>query len=401
MIVQDITDERHKENELRQTQKMEAIGKLAGGVAHDFNNLLTVIGGNAHFIETGLPGDHPLQGEVGQITEATHRAMSLTSQLLAFSRKEPRGVRSVDLNEVITDMERMLIRLIGEDLTVETRLAPETQPISIDRGELEQVIMNLVLNARDAMSKGGHMLIETRSEAIGGGSANGSTTDGIVLSVRDGGLGMDYETRKRIFEPFFTTKPMGKGTGLGLSTVYGIVQRAGGHIDVESELGHGTTIDVWFPRAPDVASPEQSAVSPAARQDRAPVGTETILVVEDEDLVRKFVRHVLVDAGYEVLTACNGEEALEIVGGLDTPADLVLTDVVMPRMKGPELAKRLATIAPDTVVLYMSGYIDTAELTEQLVTQPHGILHKPFSTTELREQVRVGLDQNRAANPST
>lgn len=396
MIVQDIADEKHRESELRQTQKMEAIGRLAGGVAHDFNNLLTVIGGNAHFIETGLPADHPLRGEVEQITEATHRAMSLTSQLLAFSRQEPLGVCRVDLNEVITDMGKMLVPLIGEDLIIETRLGGEVLAISVNRGELEQIVMNLVLNARDAMPRGGRLLIETRSAEIGGRSGDGVTREGVVLSVRDGGVGMDAETRKRIFEPFYTTKPMGKGTGLGLSTVYGIVQRAKGHIDVESEPGQGTTIDIWFPHAPAGEDAEQPAKTPAEGQDRPTVGTETILVVEDEELVRKFVQHILVDAGYEVLTACNGEEALEIMEGLDTPANLVLTDVVMPRMKGPELADRLAAISPETIVLYMSGYIDNEEMSEQVLSHPHMMLQKPFSATELREQVRLGLDRHQA-----
>ena len=229
---------------------MEAIGKLAGGVAHDFSNLLTVIGGNSELIEDGLRADDPQREDLGQIIAASDRAALLTRQLLAFSCKEPRETRPVHVNEVIADMERMLVRLIGEDVSLEARLAPDLKHVSIDPGELEQIVMNLVLNARDAMPMGGRIVLDTRpgpgdEESRGGAVAS----DGVLLSVSDGGLGMDADTRKRISEPFFTTKPMGDGTGLGLSTVYGIGQRADGHVDVASELGEGTTIEIWFPSA--------------------------------------------------------------------------------------------------------------------------------------------------------
>jgi len=295
-------------------------------------------------------------------------------------------------------MEKMLVRLIGEDMTLETRHATDLPGLLIDRGELEQIIMNLVLNARDAMPRGGRVVIETRTASLDAGTGRDSATeDGIVLSVSDTGLGMDSATRNRIFEPFYTTKPVGEGTGLGLSTVYGIVQRVEGHIDVESEPGQGTTIDVWFPQAPEPAAvggqPEESVEGPTGPA----LGNERVLVVEDEELVRLFVQRVLEDSGYEVLIACDGVEALEIVEGLDAPPDLVLTDVVMPRMKGPELVERLSTISPDTTV-HMSGYIDNEAVGAD------AILQKPFSAAVLKERVRSLLDlrhsQDQAASRS-
>jgi nitrogen-specific signal transduction histidine kinase/CheY-like chemotaxis protein len=389
MIVQDITEERRKEDELRQTQKMEAIGKLAGGIAHDFNNLLTVIGGNVELIEDGLPSEHPLRGDVDQIREATARAAGLTTQLLAFSRKERPEARTVDVNAVLTNMERMLVRLIGEDIRLETRLAHEQPHISIDSGELEQVVMNLVLNARDAMPMGGRVTVETRCAAGPGGDE--SEAPGVVLAVRDTGVGMDTETRKRIFEPFYTTKPMGEGTGLGLSTVYGIVQRAEGVVHVESEPGFGTTIDIWLPLASAHTRPEPKSVKPS--QPATAGGGEHILVAEDEELVRVFVRRALQDAGYRVVAAADGQEALEHFETDPSAIDLVLTDVVMPRMKGPELASRIAEISPETPILYMSGYVDNQALSTQLADRPDALLRKPFSAADLCERVRKSLDR--------
>jgi two-component system cell cycle sensor histidine kinase/response regulator CckA len=389
VIVQDTTAEKRKENELRQTQKMEAIGKLAGGVAHDFNNLLTVIGGNTELIDDALPPEDPLRDELGQVLKATRRAASLTAQLLAFSRKEARETQPVHVNEVITDMERMLVRLIGEDVTLEARLSTHLRPISIDPGELDQIIMNLVLNARDAMPLGGPIVIETRpasAEAVSGTAHLAG--DGVLLSVRDGGVGMDEEVRKRIFEPFFTTKPVGEGTGLGLSTVYGMVHRADGCIEVESEIGVGTTFVVWFPYARRQIY--QARQAPGAG---APTrGTEKILVVEDEELVRVFAHRALTDARYDVLMASDGQEALELVELLDSPVDMVLTDVVMPRMKGPELAEHLSTLSPLTPVLFMCGYIDNKAVEEQFKDRPDALLRKPFGRDELCERVRSTLD---------
>lgn len=319
MIVQDITDEKRTESELRQTQKMEAIGKLAGGIAHDFNNLLTVIGGNLELMDDSLEAEHPLRSDVEQIREATARASALTMQLLAFARREPRVARLVDVEKVLTNMNRLLVRLIGEDIELETRFECGRSRVSIDAGELEQVLMNLVLNARDAMPRGGKVVIETREAALDlpGASGEGSE-DGVLLTVRDTGVGMDYETSKRIFEPFYTTKPMGQGTGLGLSTVYGIVQRVGGHIGVESEPDYGTTIDVWFPRGQG----EVAAPAPEEPPFAVTRGTERILVVEDEELVRVFVCRALREAGYSIEVASDGLEALEVLEELEEPSTL-------------------------------------------------------------------------------
>jgi CheY-like chemotaxis protein len=368
---------------------MEAIGKLAGGIAHDFNNLLTVIGGNVELIKEGLPPEDPLRGDLDQIREATARAAGLTTQLLAFSRQERPAARTVDVNAVLTNMERMLVRLIGEDISLETRLAPEQPNVSVDSGELEQVVMNLVLNARDAMPMGGRITVETHCPS--GPGLGTSEAAGVVLSVRDTGVGMDIETRKRIFEPFYTTKPVGEGTGLGLSTVYGIVQRAEGLVHVASEPGSGTTIDIWFPHGSAHTRPEPTSLRP--NQPATGGGGEQILVAEDEELVRVFVRRALQDAGYRVVAVADGQEALEHFETDPSAIDLVLTDVVMPRMKGPELASRIAELSPETPILYMSGYVDNQALSSQLADRPDALLRKPFSAADLCERVRKSLDR--------
>jgi CheY-like chemotaxis protein len=292
-------------------------------------------------------------------------------------------------------MERMLVRLIGEDVELETRLAPVPAVISIDPGELEQILMNLVLNARDALPKGGRVIVETRVAPLGTGGATGRHgEDGVLLSVRDTGIGMDPETTKRVFEPFYTTKPMGEGTGLGLSTVYGIVQRASGHIEIESEPEIGTTVQIWFP----LASGEVEVEPPPVVESRVIVGgDERVLVVEDEELVRVFVRRALAEAGYQIVVASDGREALEVLAGLDSPVDLVLTDVVMPRMSGTELAQHLLTISPDTPVLFMSGYVQNQSMSTQLGDNPEILLRKPFTTAELCSRVRLMLDRRYAS----
>ena len=385
VIVQDITEEKRTEGELRQTQKMEAIGKLAGGIAHDFNNLLTVIGGNLELLEDDMSEDDPTRRDVANIREATTRAMALTTRLLAFARRELRGARPVDVNGVVSNMEQLLLRLIGEDVALETRLAPGGPRITIDPGELEQILMNLVLNARDAMPAGGIVRIETSTTSV---APDGRAEAGLHLSVRDSGMGMDAETSKRIFEPFYTTKPMGKGTGLGLSTVYGIVQRSRGQIEVDSVPNRGTTIKIWFPLATEdttVAAPER----PLSRPDG---GSERILVVEDEDLVRVFVKRALEDSGYQVVEASDGADALEVIGGTDAPIDLVLTDVLMPGMKGTELAEHVRAIAPEMPILFMSGYVRSEALDGSIRDNPDLLLRKPFRTSDLRERVRAALD---------
>jgi len=402
MIVQDITEERRTEDELRQAQKMEAIGNLAGGIAHDFNNLLTVIGGNVELLEEELDSEDPLRDDLGHIAMATRRAASLTDRLLTFSRKGVRDEQVMDINHVIVGLSQMLGRLIGENLTFDTQLAHESLPISIDAGELQQVVLNLVLNARDATPDGGHIVIRTKRSASEPDTQAGiddleAGQPIVILTVSDSGAGMNAATQQRMFEPFFTTKAVGTGTGLGLSTVYGIVRRAGGHIAVDSEPGRGTTVALQFPLvdAPRGGDSEDyaSAVTPEAVR-----GTEHILVVEDEELVRDFVSRALAEVGFQVLVAGDGHEALDVLESAETSVDLVVTDVVMPRMTGPELAGRLEGIAPTTPVLFMSGHIDNPLFSAELERRAERFLRKPFSAAELRSKVRRALDV-RAALP--
>jgi len=392
MVVQDITDEKRTEDELRQTQKMEAIGQLAGGVAHDFNNLLTVIAGNVELLEDDLAVDDPLRADLTQIARATSRATSLTRRLLTFSRRDRRGEQVMDVNEVIPELGKMLVPLIGETVVLKTDLDPDSLLISIDPGELEQVVLNLVLNARDAMPRGGRVVIRTRRAPAADPQFPAEGPDaptGVVLSVTDTGMGMHSKTRQRMFEPFYTTKPMGEGTGLGLSTVYGIVKRTGGTIAVDSEPGAGTRMTLWFPGA-TAAGPSTAAAVEAEAQPVA--GSERVLVVEDDPLVRDFVRRALEEVGYSVSIAASGNEALELLGTDVRDVDLVLTDVVMPGLSGPELAERLTTLTPDTPVLFMSGYIDNSFINTHLRHHPGTLLRKPFTAAELRKRVRRSLD---------
>jgi len=394
MVVQDITAERRTEEELRQTQKMEALGKLAGGIAHDFNNLLTVIGGNAELLDDDLQAGHPLRADLSQITKATSRAASLTRRLLAFSRKGPRVEQSLDLNESLRALDQMLARVIGESTTLQTDLEAGPFQISIDPGDLEQVVLNLVLNARDSMPAGGLVTLATRAAPVAGiDTPTGTGTPGVTLTVTDTGSGMDDAVRLRMFEPFFTTKPMGEGTGLGLSTVYGIVSRGGGSITVQSQPDQGTRIEIWFP----LSAGTSDAVPPADAPRAGVSGYETVLVVEDEDLVRDFVARALREAGYVVVSAKDGQEALEFLRSTTGPVDLVLTDVVMPRLGGPKLAQRLAVLMPEAAVLFMSGYVDNPFLQEALDEDMDRLLQKPFSVSALRVAVRRALDRRVAA----
>lgn len=385
MIVQDITDAKRIEDELRHTQKMDAIGQLAGGVAHDFNNLLTVIGGNVELLEDDLPTGDPLQDDLAQISKATTRATSLTKRLLSFSRSERRGTEVRDVNVDILELKKLLMPLIGEDVILGTSLTEEPLPVRIDPSELEQILLNLVLNSRDAMPHGGTLTIKTERAVVGG---SGVESEGARISVVDSGVGIDEASRGRIFEPFYTTKPLGRGTGLGLSTVYGIVKRMDGQVQVESVPGVGTTIHVTLPLT------TQPATAPGpSRAEEAPRGDERILVVEDDALVRRFVERALSDAGYTVATAVTGEEALDAIRTSDAPPHLVLSDVVMPIMTGPELAEKLALIQPDVPVLFMSGYVDQTFLGRELENHPEQLLRKPFATAELRRRVRDALDR--------
>ena len=393
MIVQDITDERRTEDQLRQTQKMEAIGQLAGGVAHDFNNLLTVIGGNVELLEDDIDESDPLRADLEQISRATKRARSLTRRLLAFSRTTGRGRRAVDLHEVIPEMAKMLIPVLGERVRLRTRLEDGCHRVSMDPGELEQLLLNLVLNARDAITGDGTIEVDVRSATRERG---GMLEDGVLLSVSDDGVGMDAATRERIFDPFFTTKEMGEGTGLGLSTVYGIVQRARGKISVESDPGQGTRLDVWLP-----SLQEEADSAEADTPDGEAAGSERILVVEDDALVRSFVVRALEEAGFEVAPASSGSEALERIGEREARVDLILTDVVMPGLSGPRLAAELDARAPGIPILFMSGYVDNPFLMEELEDRPESLLRKPFTAVELRSRIRWMLDRRSGAEPVT
>jgi PAS domain S-box-containing protein len=394
-MVEDLTERISLEEQLRHSQRMEAVGQLAGGVAHDFNNLLTIIAGRTRFAIQELgPGDGPMRSDLDEIAAAAERAAELTHQLLAYSRRQVLQPSVVDLNAVVAEMERMLGRLIGEHIEVELDLAPDLGHVRADRGQLEQVIANLAVNARDAMDGGGRLTLQTANvELTGTGGADGEPVSArgpyAMLAVRDTGRGMDEATRSRVFEPFFTTKEPGKGTGLGLSTVYGIIAQSGGHIRVESQPGAGSTFAVFLPVAEDEVSRHPE---PAPRAGEL-VGSETVLLVEDDDGVRALAELVLARRGYRVLAARDGVEALELADRHPEPIDLLLTDVVMPRMKGPELAEALATLRPGVRVLYMSGYADAATLPEYASS---AVVPKPFTEEGLVRLVREELDRSRA-----
>ncbi|MGB7623609.1 MAG: PAS domain S-box protein [Terriglobia bacterium] len=391
-VQEDVTERKLLETQLRQAQKMEAVGRLAGGVAHDFNNLLTAITGYSDLMLMRLPLGDPLRRHAEEIKKASDRAASLTQQLLAFSRKQVLQPKLLDLNAVVADMDRMLRRLIGEDIELVTLRAEHLGKTKVDPGQVAQVLMNLAVNARDAMPKGGKLTIETSNEDIDEAyaSRNAGMHVGsyVVLGVRDTGTGMDSEIQKHLFEPFFTTKEMGKGTGLGLSTVYGIVKQSGGYIWVNSEVGSGTTFKVYLPRHEEVGKPLQ--ISP--EQTTPMHGSETILVVEDEDGVRDLVRDILEMNGYTVLEASAGEEALERCRQHPETIHLILTDVVMPQMSGRELAERLVPMKPGIKVLYMSGYTDDTVLHHGALEADMVFLQKPFTPEALARRVREVLD---------
>ncbi|OLD23708.1 MAG: hypothetical protein AUI18_10985, partial [Candidatus Rokubacteria bacterium 13_1_40CM_2_70_45] len=354
----DITERRHLEQQLRQALKMEAIGKLAGGVAHDFNNLVTIITGYSDMVLSRIGPEDAMRRDIEQIKKAGDRAHSLTRQLLAFSRRQMLQPKVLDLNAVVSNLEPMLHRLIGENIELAIVLKPGLGQVKADPGQLEQVIMNLTINARDAMPHGGKLLFETDNATLDEVYARQHipTQPGsyVRLAVSDTGCGMDEATQSRIFEPFFTTKEQGKGTGLGLSTVYGIVKQSGGYIWVYSEPGQGTTFKIYLPR---VAAPADS-VLPVTHWSKLPQGTETLLLVEDEPEVRWLVRDMLQHLGYTILEARHGIEAQVLSIQHPGPIHLLITDVVMPQMSGREIAEQLRSEHPETKVLYMSGYTD-------------------------------------------
>jgi two-component system cell cycle sensor histidine kinase/response regulator CckA len=383
---------RQSEEQLRQAQKMEAVGMLAGGVAHDFNNLLTVINGNAELSLRRLSQDDRLYGRFTAIKEAGERAASLTRQLLAFSRKQIMQPKEIDLNHVILEMNKMLQRLIGEDVDLLIGLMPDLGKVKADPSQIEQVLLNLSINARDAMPKGGKLTIETANVEIDESYANShiSVRPGryVMLAVSDTGCGIDAQTQERIFEPFFTTKEVGKGTGLGLSTVYGIVKQSGGQVWVYSEVGRGTTFKVYLPYV-DSSFEEMSA---SVDETEMLVGTETVLLVEDEEMVRNMTREILQESGYQVLEAKHGKEALLVAGQYHGPIHLILSDVVMPQMSGRELAEQLAPLRREMKVLYMSGYTDDAIVHHGVLDEGMSFIEKPFTPNALTRKVREVLN---------
>ncbi|MBA2731790.1 MAG: PAS domain S-box protein [Acidobacteria bacterium] len=384
--------EREKEEQLRQSQKMEAVGQLAGGIAHDFNNLLTVITGYSDLMLRGLRLNDPLRQKIEQVKKAGERAASLTRQLLAFSRKQVLQPKVLALNEVVADMDKMLRRLIGEDIDLMTILEPSLWQVKADPGQIEQVIMNLGVNAHDAMPKGGKLTIQTENIVIDETYAARHMTVKpgryVMLAVSDTGTGMDTTTQKRIFEPFYTTKDQGKGTGLGLSTVYGIVKQSNGSIWVYSEVGLGTAFKIYLPQFAD----EVTESAPRALAIEASQGTETVLLVEDDETVRELARETLEMSGYHVLTAANGDAALSCCEHYEGQIHLILTDVVMPQMSGRELAERLTVLYPETPVLYMSGYTDDAIVHHGILEEGVAFLEKPFTPNILTHKVRTVLD---------
>jgi PAS domain S-box-containing protein len=392
-VMVDITERKILEEQLRQAQKMEAVGRLAGGIAHDFNNLLTAINGYGELSLMQLDDKDSLRTNLSEIKKAGDRAAALTRQLLAFSRKQILQPKILDLNSVITEIEKMLKRLIGEDLEIQTVLDPKLDRIKADPGQLEHVIMNLAINARDAMPEGGKLRIETRNLFVDQASSqqNHSLSKGhyVVLTIEDDGIGMDTRTQARIFEPFFTTKEVGKGTGLGLSTVYGIVKQSGGNITVQSEVGVGTSFQIFLPRV------EDGKVGKIETQDSEAYlrGTETILLAEDDEIVRKMVSQVLKSYGYQVFEAANGNMALLICENTKEPIDLLVSDVVMPEMNGHELAGQLGQMRPEMKVLLMSGYIDGSINHWDVFSDATNFIQKPFLPEALAKKVRLILDK--------
>ena len=391
-IIVDITERRQMENQLQQARRMEAVGRLAGGVAHDFNNLLTIIKGYAELALNRAAGQSELEGNVRQIADASERAASLVRQLLAFGRKQVLKPTVLDLNSIVLSTDKLLRRLVAENVEMKTRVGKDIGAVKADPSQLEQVILNLVVNARDAMPKGGKLIIETSGVDLGSTFAQdqSSVSPGpyVILSVTDTGVGMSAETMAHIFEPFYTTKS-GERTGLGLATVYGIVKQTGGHIAVYSEHGKGTTFKVYLPR---VAGAVHATAAPERSDSRSVNGHETILLVEDERAVRELARTVLADRGYSVIEARNPEEAVRLADDHGSEIHLLLTDVVMPGMSGYDLAKRLKAQLSDLRVLYMSGYAYDV-FAEKGTIKGSAFLQKPFTPNVLAQRVRETLDR--------
>jgi two-component system cell cycle sensor histidine kinase/response regulator CckA len=391
-LVRDVADRKRLESELRQSQKLEAVGRLAGGVAHDFNNLLTVILGHSDLALAMPDLNEKRRRDIEDIREAGGRAAVLTSQLLAFSRKQVLQPKVLSVSAAVANLTKMLARLIHSNIEVVTQLDGDLWRAKVDPGQLDQVILNLALNARDAMPLGGKLMIETGNRHFEGEQiglqAEVPPGDYVMLAVSDTGSGMDAETRSHIFEPFFTTKALGRGTGLGLSTVYGIVRQSGGHIWVFSEPGHGTTMKIYFPRVLEASE----AVRPCDKNAPLPVGCETVLIAEDEERVRSLVAAVLAQQGYKVIEACDGQEAIEVARQYSGEIQLLFSDVMMPKMSGPDLAAQIRRERPGIKVLLSSGYTGDAAMQQGVLDASTPFLQKPFSAHALAIKVREALD---------
>jgi signal transduction histidine kinase/CheY-like chemotaxis protein len=396
----ELTERKRAQEELVHARKMEAVGRLAGGIAHDFNNLLMVVLGNSELILTRLPGTDPNAANARDISSAATRAASLTQQLLAFSRKQVLEPKVLDLNTIVVDVEKILGRLIGEDISLQLVLSPHLVKVKADRSQIEQVLLNLAVNARDAMPQGGKLIIETADVTYGQSTARQRPYllpgQYALLKVTDTGCGMDAALQSRIFEPFFTTKGKGKGTGLGLATVYGVIKQSGGYILVESEVGKGTTFEVYLPRV------EAEVEGPAEGKPLARLGRDhrTILLVEDEHSLRKLILSTLRRIGYTVFEAQDAREALEIVGKSEIAIDLLLTDVVMPGMSGSVLAESLCAQRPEVRVLYMSGYTDGEIAPHGVLEAGTSILRKPFTRDQLMRRVEEAFGAVTVEMPS-
>ena len=392
----DVTERRKLEEQLLQSQKMEAVGRLAGGIAHDFNNLLTAVAGYTELLIGQLPEEDPRRENAEEIRKAGNRAAALTHQLLAFSRRQVLEPRVLDLSAVIASMEKMLRRVIGEDIELTTSLHSGLWRTKADPAQIEQAILNLVVNARDAMPRGGQLTLETANVELDARDAALQPGPHVMLAVSDTGVGMDAEQQARLFEPFFTTKERGKGTGLGLSTTYGVVKQSGGSIWVYSEPGQGSTFKIFLPRCE-----EPLDASPAAPPPTAPLkGTEVALLVEDEPEVRRLVEKLLRIQGYTVLAASSPAEAIALARGHAEPIDILVTDVIMPGLNGRELARVLAESRPSMKVLYMSGYADAAIAQQGLLEPGTAFLSKPFTPDALARKMREVLDAPGTSGPA-
>ena len=389
----DVSERKRLQAQLSQAQKLESVGRLAGGVAHDFNNLLTIVIGNAEFALSRLLDEDPVRSEVNEIINAAQRAADLTRQLLAFARKQIIEPKIVNVNSLVLGMEKMLRRVIGEDIELATKTQESVPLVKVDPGQLEQVLLNLAINARDAMPDGGNLTIETSdSELVEGHTHHGvdvAPGNYVLIAVSDTGVGMDSKTLAQAFEPFFTTKEVGKGTGLGLATCYGIVRQAGGHIWAYSEVGSGTTFKIFLPRVAEAATQKSSQAMPPKMN-----GSETILIVEDEPKVREMVTKTLASKGFNVLAAEDSDAAIIAATEHTGKIDLLLTDVVMPKVSGKDLAVELEKLRPDMKVLFMSGYAEDAIARHGILEAGVEFLSKPFTPQTLATKVRAVLDAN-------